>query len=134
MPDKTPAVYRWAVGLADGSRFHVDACIAVTEDTGHMALIGPEREPVFLAEPGTGCTFTRQARAEAAAAVALVSMLTGDEAEIAKRVAGGGMSINDGRRALGLKPFDMAEAEARYVLTADGPVDLAGCRGQAADA
>ena len=58
MPDKTPPVYKWAVSLADGTRFLVEAAYPVIEDRC-MALKDPGHKIVFAAGPGTGCTFMR---------------------------------------------------------------------------
>jgi hypothetical protein len=60
-----PPVYTWTVTTGHGnSSFTVEACASRIEATGHMVLYGPDREPVFTAEPGQGCTVQRRARAE----------------------------------------------------------------------
>lgn len=66
MSEGKPAVYTWTVTTGYGnSRFTVEACASRVEATGHMVLYGPDREPVFTAEPGQGCTVQRRPRAEA---------------------------------------------------------------------
>ena len=111
MPEKTPPSYMWAVTHSGSTvRFNVEAAYSDVEDTGHMVLKNPDGNPVFTAEPGLGCTFQRGARAGAAAMASVITMLTGEEAEIAKQVAAGDISINAGRRVLGLRPFDEPEA------------------------
>jgi hypothetical protein len=61
MPEKAPPLYRWAVTHSGGtSAFTVNAAYAVVEDGGHMVLKGSDHNPVFVAEPGLGCTFERR--------------------------------------------------------------------------
>lgn len=113
MSEGKPPVYTWTVTTAanGGSRFTVEACVSHIAETGHLVLYGPDREPVFTAEPGQGCTFQRRARVEASAAAAFVSMLTGEEAETVKAVFRGEVSVDDGRRKLGLPPIEAPATE-----------------------
>lgn len=112
MSEGKPAVYTWTVTTGYGnSSFTVEACASRIEATGHMVLYGPDREPVFTVEPGSGCTFQRRARAEASAAAALVTMLTGEEAETVKAVFRGEVSVDEGRRKLGLPPIEAPAGE-----------------------
>lgn len=118
MPEKKPPLYQWIVMHSGGDvRMKVDAAYSDVEPTGHMVLKNPDGNPVFTAEPGLGCTFERLAPVEAVAHTAFVMMLTGDEAEVARAVMNGKVSVNAGRRKLGLEPF--ADPEA------DKPVPLA---------
>jgi hypothetical protein len=138
LPDGKPPVYTWTVTTGNGeSSFTVEACASRIEATGHMVLYGPDREPVFTAEPGQRCTFQRRARAEAPAAEPegppadhwtsetverVTHTATGKSAEAPTRdeatgklvrrlVEDGDISINAARRVHGLKPFDFPEAD-----------------------
>lgn len=112
MPDKTPPAYLWSVTLRDApGRLTVEAAYSDVEPTGHMVLKAASGNPVFTAEPGMGCTFERRGRADAAAAAGFVAMLGGREAETVKAVMNGDLSVNAGRRKLGLSPFEDPAAD-----------------------
>jgi hypothetical protein len=58
-------VYKWTVKHSGRTApLTVDAAYPVVED-GHMVLKDADHKPVFMAEPGLGCTFERRGLAAA---------------------------------------------------------------------
>lgn len=70
VPENPARDYAWAVTLAYGVPFPVEAAYPVIDD-GHLLLKDSAHKIVFAAAPGTGCTVRRGAPAAGAVTVPL---------------------------------------------------------------